>query len=297
MPKHICGLVLHLLLITAFMLSVGSRGVAEERGVAGEHRGANSYQTFEHDGRTRKYLLHLPKDLPENAPLVFMLHGYYGQARGYKELGMDRVADLHGFAVSYPQGEGDYRGTPHWNARLEISNVDDIGFLSALAIDLQKRHKLNPAKTFTCGISNGGFMSYVLVAERPDIFKAAGSIIGTMSGYTWENREQIRPVPIIQISGLTDEVVPYDGSMSPRGGWGGAPDQDEIMKFWNRLNETKTHEVIKVSDKTMAHIYSNGVNDIEVWHYKISDFGHWLPSKRATGIDAFEVIGEFFSKY
>jgi poly(3-hydroxybutyrate) depolymerase len=69
------------------------------------------------------------------------------------------------------------------------------------------------------------------------------------------------------------------------------------MKFWNRLNETKTHEVIKVSDKTMAHIYSNGVNDIEVWHYKISDFGHWLPGKRATGINAFEVIGEFFSKY
>ena len=114
MAKHIRGMVLHLILITAVMLSVGSRGVAEEE------RGANSYQTFEHDGRTRKYLLHLPKDLPENAPLVFLLHGYYGQARGYKELGMDRVADLHGFAVSYPQGEGDYRGTPHWNARLEM---------------------------------------------------------------------------------------------------------------------------------------------------------------------------------
>ena len=66
-------------------------------------------------------------------------------------------------------------------------------------------------------------MSYTLVAERPRVFKAAASVIGTMSGHTWRHREKIRPVPIQQISGLDDEIIPYDGSMSPAGGWGGAP--------------------------------------------------------------------------
>ena len=144
---------------------------------------------------------------------------YWGKARP-----AEGSIIANGFAVCYPQGEEDLEGIPHWNARLSISKTDDIGFLSALASHLQAQHSLNASKTFVCGISNGGFMSYTLVAERPDVFKAAASVIGTMSGHTWEHRNSIRPVPILQVSGLDDEVIPYNGSMSKAGGWGGAPD-------------------------------------------------------------------------
>ena len=67
-----------------------------------------------------------------------------------------------------------------------------LGFLTALAKDLQHTHDLDPERTFASGVSNGGFMSYTLAAERPEVFKAVGSIIGTMSGYTWEHREDIK---------------------------------------------------------------------------------------------------------
>jgi polyhydroxybutyrate depolymerase len=66
-------------------------------------------------------------------------------------------------------------------------------------------------------------MIYTLVAEKPDVFKAAASVIGTMSGHTWENRDSIRPVPILQVSSLYDEVIPYDGSMAKFGGVGCCP--------------------------------------------------------------------------
>ena len=36
------------------------------------------YQTFLHDGKVRKYILHLPSVLPPDSPLVFLLHGYGG---------------------------------------------------------------------------------------------------------------------------------------------------------------------------------------------------------------------------
>ena len=255
----------------------------------------SNFLTFNHGEVERRYLIHRPKDLPDNAPLVFLLHGYRGDARGYMELGMNRVADTKGFAVCYPQGEKDREGVPHWNARFKISKVDDIGFLSALAVHLQSTHKLDPNKTFTCGISNGGFMSYTLVAEKPEVFKAAASVIGTMSGYTWEHRDQIKPVPILQISGLHDEIVPYDGSMSPKGGWGGAPNQDDIMEFWKGLNQTKAEEVVKLSDKTTAHYYKDGANGKQVWHYKIEDFGHRFPHKRnGAGISSVNEIWKFF---
>ena len=252
---------------------------------------------FKHKNVERKYLLHVPKDLPDSAPVVFVLHGYRADARDYAELGMNRLADANGFAVCYPQGADDLEGVPHWNARLKISKTDDIGFLSALASHLQAQHSLSASKTFVCGISNGGFMSYTLVAEKPEVFKAAASVIGTMSGHTWKNRNSIRPVPILQVSSLHDEVIPYDGSMSKAGGWGGVPNQDVMMEFWRKLNKTKTEEVIKLSAKTKGHHYKDGVNGNEVWHYKIEEFGHSIPGKREMEISAAELIWKFFSRF
>jgi polyhydroxybutyrate depolymerase len=251
---------------------------------------------FMHNNVKRKYLLHVPQQLPDNSPLVFVLHGYHGDARDYVDPVMNRLADDNGFAVCYPQGAEDREGIPHWNARLKISKTDDIGFLSALASDLQKKHSLNKSRTFVCGVSNGGFMSYTLVAEKPDVFKAAASVIGTMSGHNWEHRDVMRPVPILQISGLDDEIVPYNGSMSKNGGWGGAPDQDAIMEFWRKLNKTSTEDVIQISDQTKAHHYKDGVNGNEVWHYKIKNFGHKVPGKRELGNEVADVIWKFFSK-
>lgn len=280
--------------LIALLLNVwcSSSDAAVERPTPGE------FLRFNHNKVERKYLLHVPKNLPDNAPLVFMLHGYHGDARDYMaELGMNRVADENGFAVCCPQGAKDFKGTPHWNARLMISKTDDISFLSELAAHLHEHHKLNPAKTFVWGISNGGFMSYTLVAERPDVFKAAASVIGTMSGYTWKHRDKIQPVPILQISGLDDKVVPYGGSMSPTGGWGGAPNQDVIIDFWTKLNKTKTQEIVKISNRTTAHYYKGGANDNQVWHYKIRGFGHSIPGEKEMGTNVVDVIWKFFSKF
>ncbi len=251
---------------------------------------------FMHNNVKRTYLLHVPQQLQDNSPLVFVLHGYHGDARDYVDPVMNRLADDNGFAVCYPQGAEDREGIPHWNARLKISKTDDIGFLSALASDLHKKHSLNKSRTFVCGVSNGGFMSYTLVAEKPDVFKAAASVIGTMSGHNWEHRDVMRPVPILQISGLDDEIVPYNGSMSKNGGWGGAPGQDAIMEFWRKLNQTSTEDVIQISDQTKAHHYKDGVNGNEVWHYKIKNFGHKVTGKRELGNEVAEVIWKFFSK-
>ncbi|MCH2181089.1 MAG: prolyl oligopeptidase family serine peptidase [Mariniblastus sp.] len=260
--------------------------------------GSDETISFQHGKVERNYLLHLPDDLPPNAPLVFLLHGYHGKAKSVSRMGMNRLADQHRFAVCYPQGAGDDRkGTPHWNARLKISRVDDIGFLSELAKHLQQTHKLNPDRTFVCGVSNGGYMSYTLVAERPDVFKAAASMIGTMSGETWRKRESIKPVPIMQISGLADRVVPIDGSMSESGGWGGAPHQDEIIEFWKGLNQTKTEEVIKISDRTTGYRYAGADNGHEVWYYTVEGLGHSVPGKRQHGISSIELVWEFFSRY
>jgi polyhydroxybutyrate depolymerase len=263
-----------------------------------------TFKTFRYtsdDGASpleRKYLLYLPQNLPPNAPLVFVLHGYHGDARDYMgEISMNTQAATHGFAVCFPQGSDDFEGVPHWNARLQISKTNDIEFLSKLALNLQKRHKLSPRKTFVCGVSNGGFMSYTLVAEKPDIFKAAASIIGSMSGTTWKNRSNCKPVSILQMTGMHDEVVPYDGSMSEGGGWGGAPDHEQIIKFWSDLADAKQQKVVELTPKTTVRYYRGEENGIEVWFYQIKKMRHVIPNKKNAGIDVPTELWRFFSRF
>ena len=72
---------------------------------------------------------------------------------------------------------------------------------------------------------------------------------------------------------------------------------DLVIDFWAKLNKTKTEEVVEISDKTIVHYYRDGLNGNQVWHYKIKGFGHGVPRKKQTGINAVEEIWKFFSKF
>ena len=255
--------------------------------------------TFNHNGLERDYLFYKPDELKQNAPLVFVLHGYTSNAETIQWYsGMNNMAEANGFAVCYPQGTPDYGGTTHWNARLSISQTNDIGFLSELAEFLQQEHNLDPGKTFVCGMSNGGYMSYTLACESPKIFKAIASVTGTMSGYSWENCDPSEPVPVLQISGVDDKIVPIDGSMSAVGGWGGAPHMDKVIDQWSNLNSCTTIDSVFLSGKTNAYYHRGCTENHEVWYYKIDDWGHeWPDSYDNTGTDASEVIWLFFSNF
>jgi polyhydroxybutyrate depolymerase len=256
--------------------------------------------TFEHGGMEREYNLYLPAGLTSDAPLVFVLHGYTSSADIIMSYcGMNETADANGFAVVYPQGSQDFFGINHWNANLTISNTDDVGFLSELAAFLQAEYDLDPERTFTCGMSNGGFMSYTLACERPDVFKAIASVTGTMSGATWNNCDPENPVPVFQIHGLEDDTVPYDGSMDTWGGWGGAPGTEGVVDFWVDLNQCSTMSEEVLSGILTGIYHAEGINGNEVWFYPLEEWGHSWPGPWAvgeTGINASDEIWEFFSR-
>ena len=64
-----------------------------------------TFHTFDINGEIREYYLHLPNNIEDDAPLVFVLHGYSGTANSLMNYtGMNQVANANGFAVCYPQG-------------------------------------------------------------------------------------------------------------------------------------------------------------------------------------------------
>lgn len=259
---------------------------------------AQEQLTFEHDGITRNYILYIPEGIEENAPLVFVMHGYTsGAAIIMSYSGMNAQADDHKFAVCYPQGTNDFLTIPHWNANLSVSSTDDIGFLTELAGHLQTTYDLNPEHTFACGMSNGGFMSYTLACEKPDVFKAIASVTGTMSGYDWNNCNPSEVVPVFQIHGFDDNVVPYDGNWNPPGGWGGSDGVEAVRDFWIDKNETHDRSIIELHPNLMAEYYRGGINNHEVWFYPIENWAHEWPTEGnidRSGILASEEIWRFF---
>ena len=135
---------------------------------------------FNDNGQIREYYLYRPNSIQDNAPLVFVLHGYSGSAGGIMGYsGMNELAAEHGFAVCYPQGLSDEDGFNFWNvgyAFHENQTVDDVEFLSSLANYLQGEYGLSAENTFSTGMSNGGDMSYMLGCQASDIFKAIAPV-------------------------------------------------------------------------------------------------------------------------
>ena len=255
---------------------------------------------FEHNGLTRTYYMDAPDPIPAGAPLVVVLHGYTSSAiliRAYSD--WDELALSEGFVAVFPQGTEDNFGINHWNANLNNSDTDDHSFLVALVQHLQAEYDLSPDCTYSCGMSNGGFMSYSLACEHPDVFSAVGSVTGAMSNTDFGcTPEEV--VPIIHLHGTSDATVPYEGGT---GGPWGLESVPAIVDHWTGLMGTTTleestlpnQEVLDVTSVDLLR-YAGAPGGQEFHHYRVNGGGHeWFGAWGSPDVDATAVLWDFFS--
>ena len=140
--------------------------------------------TISSGGVDRDFFLYVPDSYNENtpAPLVFCLHGYGSSASAnISYTGFRPVADTAGFILIHPQGTQDLFGTPHWNVGWGSSSVDDVAFVEDMIDYVDDNYNLNNDRIYSTGMSNGGFMSYLLACQLSDKIAAIASVTGTMS--------------------------------------------------------------------------------------------------------------------
>ena len=256
---------------------------------------AENLIAFDMNGETRQYILHRPDGLQENSPLVFVLHGLGGSASGIREYSrMDKVADENGFAVCYPQGTGGSedtkytkKGTHFWNVGYEVhknETVDDVEFITSLAMFLQEKYNLDSEKTFCTGMSNGGDMSYLLGCAAPDIFKAIAPITGCMMKWIYDSCNENDPVPVFHVHGTADHTTYYDGDEENRDEWGAYMGVERTINLWIERNECSNTSVDTLPDIdkndgsiVIAQKNTGGKNNNEVWFYKVIGGDHEWP--------------------
>jgi polyhydroxybutyrate depolymerase len=180
----------------------------------------NHELTVRHDGRSRSYLVHVPRRSSPRTPVLLAFHGGGGWAsnfQGYSEL--DALADREGFLVVYPNGSGPLpRRLLTWNAgdgccgyAMERS-VDDVGFAVAVVADLERRTAIDRRRIYATGHSNGGIMSHRLAAERPDFVAAIAPVACSLD---LRDFAPARGVPVMQIHSVDDPRALYDGGLGP----------------------------------------------------------------------------------
>jgi polyhydroxybutyrate depolymerase len=259
--------------------------------------------TIEHDGITRDYILHLPAgyDASQSYPFVYNLHGFTSNAQQQQFYSaMDITSDVNGFIVCYPNGVDN-----SWNVGWNFgSNADDVGFLLTLVDALAEDYNINYDRLYSCGMSNGGFMSYVLACEESDKFAAIASVTGSIVPSELEACNPIRKIPVMQIHGTADPTVVYNGSLI------GAPIED-VVNFWAEKNvcdlmaDTIQIEDINNADQCTAERiqYTDCEDDTEVVLYKIDGGEHTWPDAAITigvtnrDFNASQEIWNFFNRF
>ena len=267
------------------------------------------YTDFEHDGLTRQYIYYEPENLNQQMPLVIVMHGYTGDANSIKNYSeMNDFADQYGFAVCYPRGTVDGGGNRFWNvgyAFHQNETVDDVGYLTELTQYLQQTNGLNPDYTFATGMSNGGEMCYMLACQAYDTFKAVAPVAGMILQDILDQCDAAPGIPVFEIHGSQDGVTPLAGDPDNNDGWGSYPSIADTIDYFVEKNGCTTLVEGSVPNTNtsdgsfiVSEKYINGVNQNEVWYYKVVGGGHdWPGSGGNMDIEAGEQAWLFFQNY
>jgi polyhydroxybutyrate depolymerase len=203
---RVCAVVLASMLVVFVGGCLGgghALGTPDARGIpVGE-----STQTIEVGGVSRTFHLYRPQGLAGPAPLVVMMHGGFGTGeQAERDYNWDSEADGGHFLVAYPDGQGRA-----WNAgsccgEPARSNLDDVGFITAMVSDIEQQMPIDPGRVYATGMSNGAMMALRLGCQT-DAFAAIAPVAGTLL----TDCSTARPTSVLQIHGTADDRVPYNG--------------------------------------------------------------------------------------
>tara|TARA_Y100000768_G_scaffold279026_1_gene214241 strand:+ start:557 stop:1507 length:951 start_codon:yes stop_codon:yes gene_type:complete len=255
--------------------------------------------SFKHDNLDRFYYIYTPNniDTNESIPVLFAFHGYGSSAmRHLSYTNYFPIADSENLVVIYPQGATTATLSAHWNVGgwTSKSTINDLDFVDTIIGLTKDKILIDETRIYSSGMSNGGYMGYHLACNLSSKFAAIASVTGSMTNDTYNDCNPVHPTPILQIHGLLDFVVPYDGNA-------GSKSISDVIDYWVNYNSCSTDQdtVIKYDDYSLIvyDTYASCLNDVNVKLILHPEMGHDWPSLQSYNIDASIEIWNFVSKF
>jgi polyhydroxybutyrate depolymerase len=162
--------------------------------------------TWKIDGEVRRALVYEPiaDSAGGRTPLVFSFHGRGDNIENFQH------TDLHKAwpeaIVVYFQGlpgrGGDLSG---WQVERGQDDDRDLRLVDAALASLRKQFRVDDARIYSTGFSNGAGFTYLLWAERPTVFAAYAPVAARLR----PSVQPKQPKPIFHIAGTQDTQIPF----------------------------------------------------------------------------------------
>jgi poly(hydroxyalkanoate) depolymerase family esterase len=238
---------------------------------------------------------YVPKNLPDSAPLVVLLHGGTQSAASYNQgSGWSTLADRYGFALLLPQ-------QPEKNNPLKCFNwfnPEDMTRNSGEAFSIKQMvdwmvaaHNLDRQNIYVTGLSSGGAMTAIMLATYPDVFAGGAIIAGLPYGAANDLQEGLAcmfqgPNRSGQEWGnLVRSASSHQGQWPKVSIWHGDADGTvkpinaaEIVKQWANLHGLdETASIQATVNGCLRKTWQNPDGEDLIECYIIAGMGHGVP--------------------
>jgi polyhydroxybutyrate depolymerase len=160
--------------------------------------------------------LQVPASAPDQVPLLVFLHGLGGSGEQLTSgLHLKELSEKLGFAFFAPDGMLDYSGRRFWNASESCCNfdrlqIDHVALLRDWIETALKHPKLDPARVYLVGYSNGGFLAYRAACQLGSLVRGIFSIGGAGPNDP-KSCHPDQPPSVVEIHGDQDAIVAFGG--------------------------------------------------------------------------------------
>jgi len=158
------------------------------------------------DNTLQPYRVYVPTtyDSSKSYPLVIALHGMGGDENSYFEAynkgEFKVVAEDRGYIVACPKGRKPasmYMG----DAERDVMDVIE---------EMKRAYRIDPDRIYLTGHSMGGFGTWSIAMNHPDVFAALAPVAGGVTNPA--NMSKIAHIPQIVVHGDKDPTVPIERS-------------------------------------------------------------------------------------
>jgi polyhydroxybutyrate depolymerase len=161
--------------------------------------------TWTVDGVTREAIVFVPKASPAGGknPVVLSFHGRGDNAQNFQHTFL-HLASPYAIVV-YFQGLATRDGLAGWQVERGENNDRDLKLVDVALASLRKKYNVDDDRIYATGFSNGAMFTYLLWAERPEVFAAYAPVAGRLR----PSVQPKQPRPLFHVAGRADPQVTF----------------------------------------------------------------------------------------
>jgi poly(hydroxyalkanoate) depolymerase family esterase len=258
-----------------------------------------------------KMFSYVPTNRQPSPALVVVLHGCGQTAAGYDlGAGWSTLARHYGFALLMPEQQLSNNVTTcfNWFKSTDIArDSGEAGSIRQMIARMVADYHVDKHRIFITGLSAGGAMSTVMLANYPELFAAGAVIAGLPFGVARSLREAVFEMHRStarspeELGNLVRAASPHTGRWPRLSVWHGSADRtvhpanaDEIIKQWLDLHQLPLAPMSQgVVDGYPREVWWNADGETVVESYTISDMAHGTPLGIADNDQRYGTGGAF----